>query len=168
MDYILHGVSKSRPRLTFTLFSAIRATSCTYLRLLIFLLAVLFPAWASSSPVFHMMYSASKLNKQGDNIQPWCESVCCSLSSSNCCLLTYRQVSQEAGKVVWNSLLVKNVPQFVVIYTVKGFSVVNEVKVDSLEKGMANHSRLLPAEFHGQRNLAGYSPWGWKDLDTKE
>ena len=62
--------------------------------------------------------------------------------------------------MVWNSLLVKNVPQFVLIYTVKGFSVVNEVKVDSLEKGMANHSRLLPGEFHGQRNLARYSPWG--------
>ena len=25
----------------------------------------------SSSPVFLMMYSAYKLNKQGDNIQPW-------------------------------------------------------------------------------------------------
>ena len=26
----------------------------------------------SSNPAFHMMYSAYKLNKQGDNIQPWC------------------------------------------------------------------------------------------------
>ena len=29
------------------------------------------PACASSSLAFHMMYSAYKLNKQGDNIQPW-------------------------------------------------------------------------------------------------
>ena len=39
------------------------------LRLLIFLLAVLIPPCASSSPAFLMMYSAYKLNKQGDNIQ---------------------------------------------------------------------------------------------------
>ena len=37
-----------------------------------FLLAILIPACASSSLAFHMMYSAYKLNKQGDNIQPWC------------------------------------------------------------------------------------------------
>ena len=39
-------------------------------RLLIFLLAILIPACASSSPAFLMMYSAYKLNKQGDSIQP--------------------------------------------------------------------------------------------------
>ena len=38
---------------------------------LIFLLAILIPACASSSPAFLMMYSAYKLNKQGNNIQPW-------------------------------------------------------------------------------------------------
>ena len=31
-------------------------------------LAILIPACASSSPLFLMMYSAYKLNKQGDNI----------------------------------------------------------------------------------------------------
>jgi len=46
--------------------SAIRVVSSAYLRLLIFLLAILIPACASSSPVFLMMYSAKKLNKQGD------------------------------------------------------------------------------------------------------
>ena len=50
--------------------SAIRVVSSAYLRLLIFLPAILIPAYASSSPVFLMMYSAYKLNKQGDNIQP--------------------------------------------------------------------------------------------------
>ena len=47
---------------------AIRVVSSVYLRLLIFLPAILIPACASSSPAFLMMYSAYKLNKQGDNI----------------------------------------------------------------------------------------------------
>ena len=44
--------------------SAIRVVSSAYLRLLIFLPAILIPAYASSSLAFHMMYSAYKLNKQ--------------------------------------------------------------------------------------------------------
>ena len=51
--------------------SAIRVVSSAYLRLLIFLPAILILVYASSSPAFLMMYSAYKLNKQGDNIQPW-------------------------------------------------------------------------------------------------
>ena len=47
--------------------SAIRVVSSAYLRLLIFLPAILIPAWASTSLEFRMMYSASKLNKQGNN-----------------------------------------------------------------------------------------------------
>ena len=39
--------------------------SLAYLKLLIFLPAVLIPASASSSPAFLMRYSARKLNKQG-------------------------------------------------------------------------------------------------------
>ena len=58
------------------------------------------------------------------------EPVYYSMSGSNCCLLTCIQVSQEAGKVVWYSHLLKNFPQCVVIHTVKGFSVVNEADVD--------------------------------------
>ena len=49
---------------------ATRVVSSAYLRLLIFLPAILIPACASSSQAFCMMYSAYKLNKQGDNIQP--------------------------------------------------------------------------------------------------
>ena len=52
--------------------SAIRVVFSAYLRLLIFLPTILIPACASSSPAFHMMYSVYRLNKQGDNIQPWC------------------------------------------------------------------------------------------------
>ena len=48
------------------------------------------------------------------------------MPSSNCCFLTYIQIS----KVVWYSHLLKNFPQFVVIHTVKGFGVVNKAEVD--------------------------------------
>ena len=40
------------------------------------------------------------------------------------------QVSQKAGKVVWYSHLFRNLPQFVVIHTVKGFSIVSDAEVD--------------------------------------
>ena len=78
----VHGVTEGRTRLsdcTFTFIkrlfsssslSAIRVVSFAYLRLLIFLPAILIPACASSSLAFLMMYAAYKLNKQGDNIQP--------------------------------------------------------------------------------------------------
>ena len=98
------------------------------------------------------------------------------------------QVSQEAGKVVWYSHLFKNFPQFVVIHSVKGFSIEAKVDVflefpgflgdsdgkesannvgdpgfipgweDPLENGTATHSSILPRESHGQRSLGGYSP----------
>ena len=120
-----------------SLFSAIRVVSSVYLRLLILLPEILIPASASFSPAFHMMYSAHKLNKQGDNIQPWCmysfsylEPVCCSMSSSSYCFLTYIQISHEADKVVWYSHLLKNFPQFIVIYTVKGFGMLSKTEVD--------------------------------------
>ena len=37
---------------------------------------------------------------------------------------------------------------------------------DLLEKEMATHSGILAGKFHGQRSLAGFSPWGHKELDT--
>ena len=52
--------------------SAIRVVLSAYLRLLMFLLAVFIPACDSSSLAFCMMFSANKLNEQGDNIQPCC------------------------------------------------------------------------------------------------
>ena len=58
------------------------------------------------------------------------ESVCCSMSSSNCCFLTCIQISQGAVQVVWYSHVVKNFLQSVVIYTVKGFGIGNKAKVD--------------------------------------
>ena len=52
--------------------SAVRVVSSAYLRLLIFLPEILILPCASSSLACHIMYSVYKLNKQGDNIQPWC------------------------------------------------------------------------------------------------
>ena len=54
------------------------------------------------------------------------------MSSSNCCFLTCIQVSQEAGQVVWYSHLFQNLPQFIVIHTVKGIGIVNKAEIDGL------------------------------------
>ena len=114
--------------------SATRGLSSAYLRLLIFLPAIFIPACASSSPEFLMLYSAYKLNKQGDNYTAltysfsYLDPVCCSMSRSNCCFLTCIQVSQEAGQVVWHFHLFQNFPQFIVIHTVKGFGIVNKAE----------------------------------------
>ena len=59
------------------------------------------------------------------------EQVSCSMPSSNCHFLTYIQVSQETDKVIWYSHVFKNFPQFFVIHTVKGFSIVSEAEVDA-------------------------------------
>ena len=55
---------------SFSLLSVIRIVTSAYVRLL-FLLAILIPACESSSPAFHIMYSTSRLNKQGDNMHLW-------------------------------------------------------------------------------------------------
>ena len=61
---------------------------------------------------------------------PNLEPVRCSMSCSSCCFLTCIQISQEAGKVFWYSHLFKNFPQFIVIFTVKGFGLINKAEVD--------------------------------------
>ena len=56
---------------------------------------------------------------------------------------------------------------------VKNLPAIQEAWVRSLgqedppEKGMSTPV-FLPGEFHGQRNLTGYSPWGCKEPDTAE
>ena len=52
------------------------------------------------------------------------------MSGSNCCVLTYRQISQEADQVVWYSHLLKNFPQLIVVHTVKGLGIVNKAEID--------------------------------------
>ena len=110
--------------------SAKRVVPSAYLRLLIFLLAILIPVCALSSPAFLMMYSAYKLNKQGDNIQLWStpfpnlEPVYWSMSGAICCFFTCIQVYQEAGKLVWYFHLLKNFP--VCCDPHKGLSIIND------------------------------------------
>ena len=82
------------------------------------------------------MYSAYKLNNHGDNIQPWHTTIpiwnqsIVSCLVLKCCFLTYIQISQEAGQVVWHSHLLNNFLQLLVIHTVKGFGIVNKAKLD--------------------------------------
>ena len=49
-----------------------------------------------------------------------------------CCFLICIQISYDRGKVVWYSISLRLFPQFVVIHTVKTFSLVNEAEVDVL------------------------------------
>ena len=108
-----------------------KVISTAFQKLVLFLLAILIPSWDSSSLAYHMMYSAYKLNKQGDNIQP---------RGSN-----GKDSACNVGDL-------SSIPG-------SGKSPVN---------GMATHYRILLREFYGQRGLAGYSPWGNKELDTTE
>ena len=57
------------------------------------------------------------------------------MSGSNCCFLTWTQVSQEAGKGCL--VVLKNFPQFVVIHTVNGFSIVNEAEPEFFWNSLA-------------------------------
>ena len=81
------------------------------------------------------MFPAYKLNKQGDNIQPWCTPFPIWNQSVPCPVLTvaswpaYRFLRRPVR--VWYSHLVKNFPQFVVIHTVKGFGIVNKAEIDA-------------------------------------
>ena len=104
---------------------------------MIFLSAILIPACASSSLAFRMMYSAYKLNKQGDNIQPWCTPFpIWNQSLFHCWVLTvaswpaYRFLRRQ---VRWSGIPISlRIFQFVVIHIIKGFSVVNKAEVDVL------------------------------------
>ena len=122
-------------RLFSSSFSRLRVVSSAYIRLLIFLPAILISAYASSSPGFLMMYSAYKLNKQGDNIQLlrapfhiWNQSII------PCPVLTvaswpaYRFLKRQ---VRWSGIPISfSIFQFVMIHTVKGFVIVNKAEIN--------------------------------------
>ena len=109
--------------------------------MVICLLAILIPACDSSSLVLLMMYSAYKLNKQGDSTQPWCTPfTILNQTFVPCPVLTVASwpaqvsltfhVSQEAGNVVlFSPFFFFWECSFVVIHTAKGFRVVNEAEV---------------------------------------
>ena len=85
------------------------------------------------------MYSAQKLNEQGDNIQPWHTPFpIWNQSVVPCPVLTvaswppYKFSRSRSGGLVFPSF--QNFPQFIVIPTVKGFGIVNKAEIDvSLE-----------------------------------
>ena len=82
-----------------------------------------------------MMYSAYKLNKQSDNIQPWCIPFpILNQSFVPCLILTVASWPAYIflrSQVRWSGIPISfRIFQFVVIHTVKGFSVVNETEVD--------------------------------------
>ena len=114
--------------------SAMRVVSSVYLRFLIFLPAILIPACASSSPVFLMMYSSYKLNKQGDNIQPWYTPFpIWNQSVVPCPVLTvaswpaYRFLKRQ---VRWSGIPISfRIFQFIVIHTVKDFGIVSKAEI---------------------------------------
>ena len=72
--FSLSSFTFTKKLFSFSSLLPLRVVVCAYLRLLIFLPTILIPACASSTLAFHMMYSAYKLNEQGDNKQPWCTS----------------------------------------------------------------------------------------------
>ena len=90
------------------------------------------PAYDSSSWAFCMMYSAYKLNKLGDNIQPW------GTPSPiwNQSVVPYPVASWPAYKflrrqVRWSGISTSlRIFQFVVIHRIRSFGIVNEVEVD--------------------------------------
>ena len=93
-------------------------------------------AWNhSSSPAFHLVSSAYKLHKQGDNIQPWHTPFpIWNQSVVPCLVLTitswpvYRFLRTQ---VRWSGIPTSlRIFQFVVIHTVKGFGIVNKAKID--------------------------------------
>ena len=118
------------------------------------------------------------------------EPVCCSMSSSNCSFLTCIQVSQEAGQVVWYSHRFQNVPQFIVIHTVKGFGIVNKAEIDVflelscwyypwpkpiLLKREEKWRRkwqptpvFLPRESQGRGSLVGCRLWGRTESEKRK
>ena len=87
------------------------------------------------SPAFCMMYSAYKLSKQGDKIQP-CPTLFLILNQSiaSCPILTF--ASWPANRFIRRQVSWSGTPislrifQFVVIHTVKSFSIVSEAGVD--------------------------------------
>ena len=98
-----------------------------------FLLEILIPACASSSLAFHMMYSAYKLNKQGDKIQPWCTPFpIWNQSVVPCPVLTvasWPAYSFLRRQVRWSGIPSSwRIFQFVVIHTVKG--IIDKAEVD--------------------------------------
>ena len=83
-------------------------------------------------------------------------------------LRDFRTVSTEAAPVYIPCSHVK------VAQMVKSLPAMQETQVqslgreDPLEEEMATHSSILAWKFHGQRGLAGYSPWVAKSWTSEQ
>ena len=127
--------------------SAIRVVSSTYLRLLIFLPTILIWACASSSLAFLMMYSAYKLNKQDDNIQPWRTPFpIWNQSVVPCTVVTvaswpaYRFLKRQ---VRWSGIHISfRIFHSLLWSTVKGFGIVNKAEIFGFPNKKRITSRL--------------------------
>ena len=98
------------------------------------------------------MYSAYKLNKQGDNIQPWCTPF-----------------------PVWNQsvvpcpvLTIASWPATCQCRRHKGLGFNPWVGKIPWRQQWQPTPVFLPGKFHGQRSWAGYTPRGCKELDITE
>ena len=72
------------------------------------------------------------------------------------------QISQEAGKVVWCSHLLKNFPRFVVIHTVKGFGIVNKAEIDVFLELSCFFDDLADVD----NLISGFSPFSKSSLNN--
>ena len=138
--------------------SEIRVVSSACLRLLIFFPVILIPACAFSSPALLMMPSAYKLNKQGDDIQPWHTPFpIWNQSVVPCLVLTLASWPAYwflRRQVRWSSISISlRIFQFVVTHIVK-FTIVNR-KMERIKRGK-----------EGSRKRRGLPWWssGWDSL----
>ena len=125
-----------------------------YLRLSIlwiFLPAILIPACDLSSPSFHMMHSACKLNKQGDNIEPWRipypiwkQSIVPYLILTVASWPVYRFLRRQ---VRWSGIPIslRIFHSLLWSHTVKGFGIVTEAEIDVFLE--------FPCFFYGPKDI---------------
>ena len=127
-DFSLPSFSFFKRLFSISLISAITLVSSSY-PMLLFHPAILIPSFDSSSLAFLYDLLRIEVKQAGwqytvlsysfSNFKP----VYCSMSSSDCCFLAHKHVSQETAKVFCRIF------QFALIHTVKGFSAVNKTEV---------------------------------------
>ena len=134
-SFSLSSFSFNKRIISSSFLSVISMVSSVYLRLLIFLLAILIQSCASSSPAFLMMYSAYKLKKQGDNIQHWCTA----FLIGNQAVFTWPVLTVASWpafrflrrQVSWSGIPIslRIFHRLFLWFTVKGFGIVNKAVV---------------------------------------
>ena len=78
------------------------------------------------------------------------------------------------GIEVYNVSVRSALPASLVVQTIKNLPAMQETQVPSLVERIPWRREwqptpiFLPGEFHGERSLGGYSPWGLRESDTTE